>query len=124
MEARNLFEEIGCTDSRLEILDWYHLRENLYKVGGSLKRLKQAETNLWHGQVDEAICEAQRSTERSRRSQRFAIALFSHCRRKQADNFCAYLTKHRHRLINYQYFQEQLLSSIGSGAVESAVKLS
>lgn len=100
----NLFEEIGCTDSRLEILDWYHLRENLYKVGGSLKRLKQAETNLWHGQVDEAI------------------TLFAHCRRKQADNFCAYLTKHRRRLINYQYFQEQLLSSIGSGAVESAVK--
>jgi hypothetical protein len=59
---------------------------------------------LWQGQVDEAK------------------ALFTNCRRKQADNFCAYLTKHRHRLINYEYFQEQQLSAIGSGAVESAVK--
>lgn len=100
----NLFEEIGSPQSRLEILDWYHLRENLYKVGGSLKRLKQAEAMLWQGQVDEAK------------------ALFTNCRRKQADNFCAYLTKHRHRLINYEYFQEQQLSAIGSGAVESAVK--
>jgi DNA primase catalytic subunit len=98
------FEEISSADSRREILDWYHLRENLYKVGGSLKRLKQAEEKLWHGQVDDAI------------------ACFSNCHRKQAHNFCAYLTKHRHRLVNYQHFQEQRLSSIGSGAVESAVK--
>ena len=100
----NLFEEISSAESRREILDWYHLRENLYKVGGSLKRLKQAEEKLWHGQVDDAI------------------ACFSNCHRKQAYNFCAYLTKHRHRLVNYQHFQEQRLSSIGSGAVESAVK--
>jgi len=32
---------------RREILDWYHLMENLHKVGGSLKRLRQAETLLW-----------------------------------------------------------------------------
>ena len=100
----NLFEEISSSHSRQEILDWYHLRENLYKVGGSLKRLKQAEAKLWQGQVDEAI------------------AYFAHCHSKQAHNFCAYLEKHRHRLVNYQYFQEQQLSSIGSGAVESAVK--
>jgi hypothetical protein len=100
----NLFEEIASPHSRQEILDWYHLRENLYKVGGSIKRLKQAETRLWQGQVDEAS------------------ALFANCRRKQADNFCAYLAKHRHRLINYRDFQQQQLSSVGSGAVESAVK--
>jgi len=41
----NLFEEIS-TAIRQEILDWYHLKENLYKVGGSLKRLKAAETFL------------------------------------------------------------------------------
>jgi len=45
----NLFEEIGSTAIRQEILDWYHLKENLYKVGGSLKRLKAAETFLWQG---------------------------------------------------------------------------
>jgi len=47
----NLFE-IGSTAIRQEILDWYHLKENLYKVGGSLKRLKAAETFLWQGQLD------------------------------------------------------------------------
>ncbi len=84
----------------------YHRRENLYKVGGSLKRLKQAETKLWEGQVDEAI------------------ATFSNCHRKQGHNFCAYLTKHSHRLVNYQLFQQQRFSSIRSEAFESAVKLS
>lgn len=100
----NLFEEIASPHSRHEILDWYHLRENLYKVGGSLKRLKQVEKKLWQGQVDEAL------------------ACFTHCHRKQANNFRAYVTKHRHRLLNYKHFQEQQLCSIGSGAVESAVK--
>jgi len=37
-------------------------------------------------------------------------------------NFISYLRKHRHRLVNYMYFQAEKLSSIGSGAVESAVK--
>ncbi len=100
----NLFKEIASPAGRLEILDWYHLRENLYKVAGSLNRLKQVEAKLWHGKVDEAL------------------AQFANCRRKQAHNFCAYLAKHRHRLVNYQDFQEQRISSIGSGAVESAVK--
>jgi hypothetical protein len=42
----NLLQEIGVTEQRQEILDWYHLKENLYKAGGSLKRLKQAECVL------------------------------------------------------------------------------
>ncbi|CAA9291553.1 hypothetical protein AVDCRST_MAG92-4413 [uncultured Coleofasciculus sp.] len=60
-EAGQLFnisrntEEIGSPTQRLEILDWYHLRENLYKVGGSRKRLKQAETLQWQGQLNNAI---------------------------------------------------------------------
>lgn len=48
----NLFAEIGSTQMRQEILDWYHLKENLYKVGGSIKRLKVAETLLWQGQAE------------------------------------------------------------------------
>jgi len=48
----NLFREIA--PERWEILDWYHLKENLYKVGGSLKRLTQAEALLWQGKTDEA----------------------------------------------------------------------
>jgi len=100
----NLVGELATPETRWEILDWYHLRENLYKVGGSLKRLKQAETLLWQGKASAAI------------------AMFADCRRKQARNFCAYLTKHRARIINYSYYQAEQLCSIGSGAVESGVK--
>lgn len=100
----NLVAEFGTPEGRWEILDWYHLRENLYKVGGSLKRLKQAESVLWQGQIEAAK------------------QLFADCRRKQARNFCDYLTKHRSRIINYAYFQAEQLCSIGSGAVESGVK--
>lgn len=99
-----LFSELATVESRWEILDWYHLKENLYKVGGSLKRLAAAETLLWQGQVEAAK------------------ALFAECRRKQARNFEAYLSNHRSRIVNYEYYQSEQLCSIGSGAVESAVK--
>lgn len=100
----NIIAAIAKPEQRREILDWYHLNENLQKVGGSLKRLRQAEGLLWKGQVDEAI------------------ALFVEMKRKQAQNFCAYLEKHRHRIINYGYYQAEGICSIGSGAVESAIK--
>jgi len=38
----NLFNQIGTIEQRTEVLDWYHLIENLYRVGGSLKRLRRA----------------------------------------------------------------------------------
>lgn len=101
----NLFQEIGSAGQRQEILDWYHLKENLYKVGGSLKRLKAAETFLWSGQVQSAS------------------ALFVNLTKKPAQNFINYLKKHSERIVNYQYFSTLGLCSIGSGAVESAVKL-
>ena len=50
----SLFKEIASTSQRQEILDWYHLKENLYKVGGERKRIKQAEALLWRGRVDDA----------------------------------------------------------------------
>jgi hypothetical protein len=31
-----LIAGIASEQKRLEILDWYHLKENLYKLGGSL----------------------------------------------------------------------------------------
>lgn len=71
-EERNLVKEIATPQTRCEILDWYHLKENLYKVGGSLKRLHKASSLLWLGQVEAAI------------------TLLSDCRNKQAKNFCAY----------------------------------
>ena len=99
-----LINELTTPSARWEILDWYHLCENLYKVGGSLKRLKQAKDCLWQGKVDEAI------------------ALFTDCRRQQARNFIEYLNKHCHRIVNYEYYQAEQICSIGSGAVESAIK--
>jgi hypothetical protein len=48
------------------------LNENLQKVGGSIKRLKQAETYLWKGNV------------------KSAKALFTELKRKTAVNFCKY----------------------------------
>jgi hypothetical protein len=81
--------QIATRDTRREILDWYHLKENLDKIGGSLKRIDQAEAFLWPGQVDQAI------------------ALFEDSTQKQAHNFCEYLGKHRHRIVNYDYFQAE-----------------
>ena len=45
----NIVEQIGSKHQRREILDWYHLMENLHKVGGSNQRLRQAKNFLWHG---------------------------------------------------------------------------
>ena len=50
-----LINDLATPLTRCEILDWYHLSENLYKVGGSQKRLKKAESFLWEGKIDEAI---------------------------------------------------------------------
>ena len=99
-----LFAEVAPDDARFEILDWYHLKENLFKVEAERSRLEQAESYLWHGQVDAAL------------------AVFAQETHKSALNFCAYLHTHRGRLIDYQQFQADQLCSIGSGAVESAVK--
>lgn len=42
----NIYEQIGTPLQRQEILDWYHLVENLGKVGGSQQRLDAAEACL------------------------------------------------------------------------------
>ena len=100
----NLFAQIATQQQRQEILDWFHLKENLFKVGGSLKRLRQGETWLWQGKVEPAI------------------ALFEKECPKRARKFLEYLNKHRHRLVNYELLQTEEQISIGSGAVESAIK--
>ena len=100
----NIITQLAPNRQRREILDWYHLVENLHKLGGSLRRLNKAESLLWQGKVDDVL------------------ALFADCTKKLAQNFCTYLNKHRHRLVNYQYYQAEQICSIGSGAVESAVK--
>jgi hypothetical protein len=68
--------------------------ENLYKVGGSLKRLAQGKQLLWQGKIDETL------------------ALFSTLKKTQAQNFCNYLRNHRHRIINYNYYQKKNICAI------------
>jgi hypothetical protein len=73
-------------------------------VGGSRKRLKQAEALLWRGRVEDAN------------------AIFDNCHSREVINFRASLKKHRLRLVDYETCQELQPGSIGSPAVESAVK--
>jgi hypothetical protein len=100
----NIINQLADPNSRREVLDWFHLMENLYKVGGSFRRLRQVKNLLWKGLVEDAI------------------AVFAECKIKQAQKFCAYLDKHRYRIINYQHHQTEQICSIGSGAVESTIK--
>ena len=88
----NLFEKIADPNCRQEILDWYHLKENLYKIQATKKFLEQVEAELWHGQVEEALLIL-------RKSKYVGVT-----------NFTNYLQKHRHRLVNYMYFQAEQLS--------------
>ena len=99
----SLFAQMGSLRQRDEILDWFHLKENLHKVGGSLKRLNQAEALLWKGQVDAAM------------------ALFEGLKKDQARKFGNYLDEHRGRIPNYDDYQSKGIP-IGSGSVESLVK--
>ena len=99
----NLFGQIGPHPGRLEILDWYHLIEPLGKVDGSKRRLDAAEVRLWQGDVEGAV------------------KLFEGWQHKRVGRFIAYLNKHRHRIVNYSYYQAEGIS-IGSGEIESSVK--
>jgi hypothetical protein len=99
----NIYDEIGTPAQRREILDWCHLVENLGKVGGSQQRLDAVEQGLWQGDVDQAIEQ------------------FRDWHHERVSPFITYLNKHRHRIVNYSYYQAEGISS-GSGAVESTVK--
>jgi len=99
----NLFNQIGTIEQRTEVLDWYHLIENLYRVGGSLKRLRRAQRQLWQGSTVEAIAE------------------FVGVTSSGSEKFQKYLRKHQSRIPDYQNYQQQGID-IGSGAVESLIK--
>jgi len=99
----NLFGDIAIGDQRCEILDWYHLVENLYKTNLSDEQKLEIKKLLWHGKFDETIDKLELWQDR------------------EVTNFLAYLNKHKYRIHNYYYFQSEGIS-IGSGAVESLVK--
>ena len=99
----NVIKDLAPHRCRREVLDWYHLVENLYKLGGAVSRLKRFQSLLWSGLVDEVIEELRG------------------LRRSPALRLKAYLVKHRHRIIPYDLFQGLGLA-IGSGGVESTIK--
>jgi len=99
----NLFKQIAQPPQRREILDWYHLMENLHKVGDGFTQFSEVRALLWQGKVAEVL------------------QIFTTHPCESATNFVAYLTKHRDRIPNYQYLQLEGCT-IGSGAVESTVK--
>ena len=78
----NLIAEIGADEHRIEILDWYHLIENLHKIETNKSTLEQLETYLWMGQISKAI------------------RLLNALKPVGVTNFLPYLKKHRQRLIN------------------------
>ena len=90
----NLFNQIGTIEQRREVLDWYHLIENLHKVGGSLKRLRRAKNKLWQGATLEAIAE------------------FAGVASKRSQKFQKYLRKHQSRIPDYQNYQQQDRKSV------------
>lgn len=100
----NIISQFLSPGDKQEVLDWFHLVENLHKIGASKTILQQAKELLWYGNVEKTL------------------QLLSLVKTHQSQNFCKYLNNHRHRIINYFYYQEELISSIASGAVESTVK--
>ena len=100
----NLMAELGENHHRIEIIDWYHLMENIHKVEAKKDDLEQLKSYLWMGQVSESL------------------KFLSKVSPLGGTQFSNYLKKHRQRIINYHEYQWQQICSIGSGAVESAVK--
>jgi hypothetical protein len=99
----NLFGAIGNKEQRFEILDWYHLIENMYKTDLKHEQCLEIKNLLWQGEVDKVIDKLQSWQD------------------VEVTNFLAYLSKHKSRIHNYSYLQSEGIS-IGSGAVESLVK--
>ena len=95
--------QIGSDHQRHEILDWFHLMENLHQVPATTEALDTARSFLWQGQVDAAMNAFERSESAA------------------THRFCGYLERHRDRIPNYRYYQEEGWP-IGSGDVESWVK--
>ncbi len=116
----NIVEQIGSEHQRREILDWYHLMENLHKVGGSNQRLRQAKNFLWQGLVNDAIAVFD-DLKKKRCDPAGVSPAWERAPRQQAKNFQNYLRKHRFRIPDYQLYQE-LGICIGSGSVESWIK--
>lgn len=101
----NLAKEFGVAQvkHRIEILDWFHLMENLHKVNMMACTQTKLRRLLWHGEVDKVL------------------PVLQNMEVHEANCFSGYLQKHRQRIPNYQVYQADGLP-IGSGDVESSIK--
>jgi hypothetical protein len=81
----NIITQITSEHRRREVLDWYHLMENLYKVDASPSDLKQIKAFLWSGCFEGAW------------KQLKSIDTYA------SQTFRAYLNKHRHRIVPYDF---------------------
>lgn len=99
----SLFEQMSIPGSIDEILDWFHLKENLYKVAAKPELLEAIAATLWEGQVG------------------IAKRMLDDIDTDSAKRFSGYLDRHTGRIPNYRYYQMEGLP-IGSGPVESLVK--
>ena len=99
----SLFAQMSVPGMMDEILDWFHLKENLYHVDTTLETLESIASLLWEGKLSQAKTALNAlDTDTARR-------------------FIAYLERHASRIPNYRYYQMEGLP-IGSGPVESWVK--
>lgn len=99
----NIMAQLAPEHQRLEILDWYHLVENLYKVEGNKPYLESVKSLLWSGLREEAV-------EKLREEDSYGSGKFRN-----------YLNKHRERIVPYDIYHDRGIE-IGSGSVESTVK--
>ena len=99
----NIMAHLAPEYQRREVLDWYHLVENLYKVDGKKEGLERMKGLLWLGYVDEVLEE------------------LKHLNSYTSVRFRAYIRKHHQRIVPYDLYQRMGIA-IGSGAVESVVK--
>lgn len=98
-----LFTHLTPGPLRDEILDWFHLMENLHKVDASEAQLQHAESLLWEGQVDKVL------------------ALMAEIATDASQRFRSYVQTHRARIPNYRYYQMEGFP-ISSSPVESWIK--
>lgn len=99
----SLFAQMSIPGAIDEILDWFHLKENLYKVTATPKLLEAIAATLWEGQVG------------------MAKRMLDDVDTDSAQRFSGYLDRQTGRIPNYRYYQMEDLP-IGSGPVESLVK--
>lgn len=102
---------------RSEFKEW-HGEEKVEEIsvdGGKVRlRTPRGEPSIWRDY--KAICLSKQGKVES------ALELFVSLKSQQAQDFCAYLHKHRHRIVNYDYYHAEQIGSVGSGAVESTIK--